>query len=444
MSDKSKVVWSEGLFLRTQHLQQQDRHTEWLARRMLAATPRQSFGFAKLALDEAALGAGMVGVAEAEGVLPDGTILSLPDMAADLAPAPVTADTASGLVLLGVPAQRAGAATIDPHHADPSGARYRGALTTVRDEIRGGAEPTEIEIARLAPRLLLPGEETKGYTTLPVARMEGLRADGSVALTEGWLPPALVTSAVPWYAAFLRELLTGLDRIADAHGGMVLGGSGASMENLLILELANAARPRIAHLLAQDDWHPSELFAELAGLAGRMSTYGASARRMAELPDYDHAEPRRAFHELAETLRTLVLSLRHVEPKSRPLKVARHSANIWTVRIDNPEIIDTSRIVLRVGGDMSETMLRKMFVDQATVGSAGEFDALWKSRLPGIPLKPLHSQPREIPYDGDRLCLELDRTSEHWASLAGAPGFVVGVAGKLDREPEIDAYAVSR
>jgi type VI secretion system protein ImpJ len=93
---------------------------------------------------------------------------------------------------------------------------------------------------------------------------------------------------------------------------------------------------------------------------------------------------------------------------------------------------------------MSEAMLRKIFVDQSTVGSAEEFDSLWKARLPGIPLKPLHSQPREIPYDGDRLCLELDRTSEHWASLAGAPGFVVGVAGKLDREPEIDAYAVSR
>ena len=60
-------------------------------------------------------------------------------------------------------------------------------------------------------------------------------------------------------------------------------------------------------------------------------------------------------------------------------------------------------------------------------------------RLPGIPLKPLHSQPREIPYDGDRLCLELDRKSEHWSRLQTAPGFVLGVSGKLEREPEIEA-----
>ena len=112
--------------------------------------------------------------------------------------------------------------------------------------------------------------------------------------------------------------------------------------------------------------------------------------------------------------------------------------------IDNAELLTSSRIVVRVGSELSDDALRRVFVQQATVGSAGEFDSLWKSRLPGIPLKPLHSQPREIPYDGDRLCLELDQKSEHWASLRDAPGFVIGVSGVLPSEPELDCYAVSR
>ncbi|SDE43915.1 type VI secretion system baseplate subunit TssK [Ruegeria marina] len=444
MSNTNRVVWSEGLFLRTQHFQQQDRHSEWLVRAALGAMPRQSFGFTRLELDQAALEAGLISISSAQGVFPDGTVFSLPDSTADVTPVRVAAGMKPGLVSLAIPAERAGAAQIDPSHADPSGARYRGEIAEVRDVIRDGADPAEIETARLAPRLLRPDEDGKGYTVLPIARLEGLGADGGVALVPGFLPPALRLSAVAWYGDFLRELLTGLDRIAEAHASMVIGGAGASMENLLILELANAARPRVAHLLKQNDCHPSELYAELAGLAGRMSTYGASARRMAVLPDYDHADPQPAFDELANTLRSLVLSLRHVEPKTRALRVSRHSDNIWTVRIDNPEILNSSRIVLRIGGDMSEAMLRKIFVDQATVGAADEFDALWKSRLPGIALKPLHSQPREIPYDGERLCLELDRSSEHWAALRDAPGFVLGVAGKLDREPEIDCYAVTR
>lgn len=444
MTDRNKVVWSEGLFLRTQHFQQQDRHTDWLMRQTLAAQPEAAFGFLSLKLDSVALETGQIALADAQGFLPDGTFFSVPDGTHEIAPVSVQAKTVAGLVYIAVPAEVAGAAMIDPVYAEPSGARYRGITLETRDTIRNGADASEIEVARLAPQILLPGDETAGYVTLPIARIEGLNADGGVALDEAFLAPALRLEAVAWYAQFLKELVNGMDRIADAHGAMVLGGTGASMENLLILELANSVRPRLAHLAAQNTAHPSTLYQELAGVAGRMATYGASARRLGALPEYAHADPQLSFQSLADTLRSLVLSLRHVEPKSRALRVSNHSENIWTVRIDNPEIIANSRIVLRVGGDMSEKMLRKFFVDQATVGAADQFDTLWKSRLTGIPLKPLNSQPREIPYDGDRLCLELDRQSEHWAALATAPGFVVGVAGDFDRAPEIDCYAVSR
>ncbi|MGP3698903.1 type VI secretion system baseplate subunit TssK [Rhodobacter sp. NSM] len=439
----NRVVWSEGLFLRTQHFQQQDRHAEALMRAVLLAAPWQSFGFAKLALDAAALDAGRVALSEAEGLMPDGTPFRLAEVVPPPA-LPIRREAPPGPILLALPVEQPGAASLDPAHAEPSGARYRGHMVTLRDTIRGGAEPEEIELARLAPRLIAPGEPADGYVTLPVARVEGLRADGSVALVDGWLPPALTIGAVPWYLSLLQELVTGLDRVAEAHGGLVLGGAGRSVENLLILELANTARPRLAHLLAQAQEHPSALYQELAGLAGRMATYGSSSRRLSDLAAYDHLDPQPAFAALADTLRSLVLSLRHVEPKSRALPVARHSQNIWKVRIDNPEILRSSRIVLRVGSEMSDESLRRLFADQATVGAADAFERLWTSRLPGIPLRPLHSQPREIPYDGERLCLELDQKSEHWSQLLEAPGFVVGVSGVLEREPQIDCYAVSR
>lgn len=444
MAENGKVVWSEGMFLRTQHFQQQDRHFENLLREVVGALPHQTFGFRKLELDRNALEAGLFGIAEAEGLFPDGTWLLVPDGAVALPPVPVPGGSDNGLVHLAIPAERAGTATIDPEHDQPSGARYRGARTTVRDAVRGGAEAEEIELAQLAPVLILPGQNTEGYVTLPVARITGLDANGALTIADAFLAPALMTQAVPWYGRLAQEVVTGLDRIAEAHGSIVLGGTGASVENLMILELANTARPRIAHYLAQDRFHPSEFFMELAGLAGRMSTFGSSSRRLTELPDYDHRDPQPAFEALADTLRSLILSLRHVEQRSRALKVARHSENVWTVRLDNPDIVRDSRIVIRVGGDMSEKLLRTLFVDQATVGAADEFDKLWTTRLTGIPLKPLHSQPREIPYDGDRLCLELDRQSEHWAHLADAPGFVVGVSGQLEREPEIDCYAINR
>ncbi len=443
MSGSNRVLWSEGLYLRTQHFQQQDRHTEALMRAGLQAAPWQPWGFSKLEFDRAALDAGQLAIRSAAGLFPDGTPFQVPETAAPPPPIPVAAG-AAGTARLAIPVEQPGVATMDAGHADPSGARYRGEISEVRDTVRNGADPAEVEVARLNLRLLGPGEAVAGFVTLPLAQLEGLRADGSVAIREGDLPPALTVAAAGWYAGLLQEVVTGLDRIAEAHGQMVLGGAGRSIENLLILELANSARPRMAHLLAQNLIHPCPLYEELGALAGRMATYGSSSRRLTEMPVYDHADPQPAFGALADTLRSLMLSLRHVEPKSRALPVARHSQNIWKVRIDNPELLRTSRIVLRVGSNLSEDTLRKLFVDQATVGAADAFEMLWKSRLPGIALKPLHSQPREIPYDGERLCLELNQKSEHWAQLLNAPGFVIGISGQLESEPQIDCYAVSR
>jgi type VI secretion system protein ImpJ len=443
MSERNRVVWSEGLYLRTQHFQQQDRHAEALMRAGLQTGPWQPFGFTRLELDRAALDAGQLAIRTAEGLFPDGTPFAIPDTAAPPPPVKVTA-AMSGAAHLAIPVEQPGVATMDPSHAEGSGARYKGEILELRDAIRNGADPAEVEVAKLNLRVLAPDEAVAGFVTLPLAHVEGLRADGSVALRDSDLAPGLTVAAFPWYAGFLQEVVTGLDRIAEAHGGLVLGGAGRSIENLLILELANAARPAFAHLLAQNIVHPCALYGDLVSLAGRMATYGSSSRRLSDLPAYDHLDPAPAFGALADTLRSLMLSLRHVEPKSRTLPVARHSQNIWKVRIDNPDLLRNSRIVLRVGSDLSEDMLRRLFVDQATVGAADAFEMLWKSRLPGIALKPLHSQPREIPYDGERLCLELNQKSEHFAQLLNAPGFVIGISGQLDSEPQIDCYAVSR
>ena len=444
MGESDRVLWSEGLFLRPQHFQQQDRHAEALMRGALQAGALHPWGFGALTLDPALAEAGRVGVTAARGLLPDGTPFAIPEAMDPPEPVAIPRDAPPGPVLLALPLDLPGGASFDPAHAAPSGARYRGRIERVRDAARGGAEPEEIEIARPAALLLTPGQAPGGYATLPVAEVTGLRADGGLALAEDFLPPALATGAVPFYAQLLREVITGLDRIAEAHGRMVLGGAGRSVENLLVLELANGARPGLAHMLAQEVFHPAELFRALSGLAGRMATYGSGSRRLSELPLYEHMSPGPAFAALADTLRSLILSLRYVEPKSRALAVMKHAPNIWKVRIDSPDVLDGSRIVVRVGSDLSDEALRKIFVNQVTVGSAGEFDALWKSRLPGIPLRPLHSQPREIPYDGDRLCLELDQKSEHWGSLRDAPGFIIGVSGALPSEPRLDCYAVHR
>ena len=170
MTDRNKVVWSEGLFLRTQHFQQQDRYAESLLSASLRAAPMHPFGFTSLELDRAALDAGRIAVVQAEGLFPEGTPFSIPSDCAAPPPAGLKPGSGHGLVALAIPAFRPGTVTIDPSYADASGARYRGQLVQTRDTVRSGAANEEIEVAALATKLIVPGEDTAGYITLPLAQ----------------------------------------------------------------------------------------------------------------------------------------------------------------------------------------------------------------------------------------------------------------------------------
>ena len=79
MSDKGRVVWTEGMFLRPQHFQQQTRYFEHYVESRLSGTTVYPWGLDSLALDAELLLQGKLSISSATGVLPDGTPFSIPD-----------------------------------------------------------------------------------------------------------------------------------------------------------------------------------------------------------------------------------------------------------------------------------------------------------------------------------------------------------------------------
>ena len=63
MSWTNRVVWQEGMFLRTQHFQQQDRWTEQLVRGRVQALRPHPWGLVEYALDRDLLGTGRFALA---------------------------------------------------------------------------------------------------------------------------------------------------------------------------------------------------------------------------------------------------------------------------------------------------------------------------------------------------------------------------------------------
>ena len=88
MSSNNRVVWSEGLFLRPQHFQQQARYLERYVEGRSRELRAHSWGFAR-ARDRArsARASASSALRRAAGVFPDGTPFAMPDD--DPLPAPL-------------------------------------------------------------------------------------------------------------------------------------------------------------------------------------------------------------------------------------------------------------------------------------------------------------------------------------------------------------------
>ncbi|MGY4290281.1 type VI secretion system ImpJ/VasE family protein [Bradyrhizobium sp. LM2.7] len=165
MSWYSKVFWSEGLFLRPQHLQQNDRYIEHLLEKRVRYTTPYPWGFAQLEIDKDLTEQSKFAVRSASGVMPDGTPFDIP---AD-SPIPDAIDvpeTAAGqIVWLMMPVAAPNTREVDEDRTD-SASRYVRTSETFIDSTSALRIEEEIDIAY--PRLSFELRKTSkpGYMGL--------------------------------------------------------------------------------------------------------------------------------------------------------------------------------------------------------------------------------------------------------------------------------------
>ncbi|MEM7686428.1 MAG: type VI secretion system baseplate subunit TssK, partial [Pseudomonadota bacterium] len=123
MSWNSKVGWTEGLFLRPQHFQQQDRyHENTLNARVGLVTP-YPWGVTSLEIDHDLAQQGKFAVRRAAGIMPDGMPFDIPDQSPLPEPLELSEKIANSVIGLSVPAIAKNSRELDFQDAD-SGSRY--------------------------------------------------------------------------------------------------------------------------------------------------------------------------------------------------------------------------------------------------------------------------------------------------------------------------------
>ncbi|PCJ46975.1 MAG: hypothetical protein COA99_01850, partial [Moraxellaceae bacterium] len=184
MSQNNKVVWSEGMFLRPQHFQQQDRYLERYVDARCNAVDSYGWGFQDLVIDQDLLNVGKISLTSASGVLPDGTPFHLPQ--SDQAPniIDIPENVHNEMIYLALPLHRAGALDVSMGDNPQGLARYHAAEANVRDAADSSGDLQQIQLGALQLTLLRESEDLSGYACLGVCRIVESREDKQIILDD--------------------------------------------------------------------------------------------------------------------------------------------------------------------------------------------------------------------------------------------------------------------
>jgi type VI secretion system protein ImpJ len=429
-----KVVWQEGMFLRAQHFQQQDRHTEHLLQARAAPLRPHPWGITELSIDRDLLAAGRFALSGAAGVMEDGTPFSLPGTADAPQPLDLPEGTRNAVVYLALPLRQAGSPEVAMTESGPEAMRARYSLRSFEafDTHSDSTVAAELSIGRLRMRYMLETEERAGYACLGLARIVEVQADRRVLLDERFIPPCLRISAAPVLANLAAELVGMLGQRGEALAAR-LGQPGArgvaDVADFLLLQTVNRWQPLIAHWADAGHVHPESLFAALVQMAGELATFTAPDKRATAYPAYRHDDLQRSFAPVIADLRRSLSAVLETSAVSIPLQERKFGVHVGPIADRN--LLRAGQFVLTVSADLPGEQLRRLFPNQVKIGAVEHIRELVNVALPGIAVRPLPVAPRQIPFHAGAAYFELDRGSPHWQQMQTSGGFAIHVSGEF-------------
>ncbi|HBN9879265.1 TPA: type VI secretion system baseplate subunit TssK [Pseudomonas aeruginosa] len=446
MSSKNPIVLAEGTFFEPQHLQQMVRVLEHqLNFRMSAAGASYPYGFLDLQINQEFLAFGKLALTQARGVMPDGTVFHIPHDQPPPEPLVVADEAADNqIVYLAIPHRSEG--ELEIRWPDTYGKnRYTVRAEELRDthSINGDYRPIDLAVLNL--QLTLERDDRSAYTSMPLARIRGRRADGSLLLDDGFYPTSLSLTATPSLSRFLGELTTLVRERARTISTRIgtPGQAGvADVTDFLLLKTLNRLHAEFLQMSRVSTVHPLDVYCAFLMACGELATYMEEGRMPPDLPAYRHYDLAAGFQPLEATLRRYLGTV--LQPRAIPLPIEKQQYGMLTATLPDPGLLADADFILAVSAQIPVERLRQLFLQQVKVASMERLNELVSRQLPGIPLSPLPVAPRQLPYHAGFSYFEVDRSHPLWQQMMrNTSGFGFHIAGDFPGL-ELQFWAIRR
>ncbi|MGB1237188.1 MAG: type VI secretion system baseplate subunit TssK [Pseudomonadales bacterium] len=432
MSTRNRVIWSEGLFIKPQHFQQQFRYTENQLQQNTKAVSEYLYGLMSLEINAEYLSFGRISLVSAAGMTPDGTSFEFPLLDDLPAPLDVTdASYANQIIYLAIPLREDSLKEIT-WQDDLGHSRYKASSQLTRDIHSRDGDDVQLDVAKVNLRLMFEREDRSAFSSLPIARILEKRPDGSVVLDPDFMPCSLTVAAIPQLHRFVGEM-GGLMRERAKNIAERLGAPGqsgvAEVTDFMLLQVLNRVHQWFTHLSRLAVLHPERLYEALLQVASELITYTQEGRLPQEFPAYDHDYPQQSFRALMHSLQQSLSTV--LEPRAVAIPLEKRKFGLMGAAIADRTLLESADFVIAVRANLPLDTLRKQFVQQTKVASVEKIRDLISLQIPGIELISLPVAPRQLPYHAGFTYFQLDRNSANWSMLEESNGFAFHVAGDI-------------
>ena len=443
MGWENKVVWSEGLFLQPQHLQQQERYLERLIRASTAGLTPFSYGLTQLEVDADLLSLGKFALRSAAGLMPDGTPFNVPGEVDQPLPIDLPETLRNATLHLILPARQPGSIETTTPDRTETAARFVVGEHEAIDTNAGYQSVAVLPTGKLRLRLALEQDSRGGQVAVGLIRVTEVRADRSVVLDESYIPPVLVCEASGVLAGYVAQLQGLLHQRAEALAGRVSESTtrgAAEIADFMLLQLCNQYEPLMTHMQAQiGQLHPEALYRVLIQMAGELATFTESRKRPPGFPPYRHDDLHGTFRPVMAALRQSLSAV--LEQTAVPIPLQERKFGIRVGPIVDRSLVTDATWVLAVKAQIPAETLRRNLPNQIKIGPVEQIRELINVALPGIAIRALPVAPRQLPYYAGSSYFELDRSSAYWAALARAGGVAIHIAGEIPGL-EVECWAI--
>ena len=417
-----KPIWTEGLFMTPQHLQQGDQYHESLLHSRVQALTKYAWGITDVQFDERALTSGQIKLVKCHGVFPDGTTFLIGAQGADdLEARPIEGSFPAAIqtldVFLAVPQLRDNQANtaMDPAKAGPA-TRYVADQVTLAD-LNTGRNEQSISWARANMRLMFGTEPLDAYETIRIAQL--IRdSSGAIVVNPDFIPSILRIGASPWIMKRMREVLNVMvsKQRTLAEGRRMRTASAVDFQasdasKFWMLHTLNSFIPYVSHVVDHGNAHPEEVFLLVASAIGELCTFSPSGDPTA-LPKFNYLELTESLGPLFPMLMDLVGNV--IKEQYIIVPMNKRDDGMYLGQFDDdPSIPRKHDFFLECKG-ADEATLRERVPKLLKCASWQQIGFILNAAIPGVKCEVEYRPPGAIPVKPGLVYLKVDMSGEYW------------------------------